>query len=80
MKMASKSRRRTMVSWHLVEGGHASTWMMKMASVKSRRKMKVSSLMEVSIGWDDLEATLRRRDVELSACYSRATWRSRCAF
>ena len=47
VKMASKSRRRTMVSWHLVEAGYASTWMMKMASVKSRRKVKVSSLTEV---------------------------------
>ena len=41
---SNKSRRRMMASWHLAEAGHASTCVMKVASVKSRRKAKESDL------------------------------------
>jgi hypothetical protein len=36
-----------MASWHLAKAGHTSTWEIRMTSVKSRRKAKVSSLAEV---------------------------------
>ena len=44
---SNKSRRRMMASWHLAEAGHASTCVMKVASVKSRRKAKESTMAEV---------------------------------
>ena len=45
--VSNKSRRRMMASWHLAESGHASTCVMKVASVKSRRKAKESTMAEV---------------------------------
>jgi hypothetical protein len=44
---STKSRRRTMALWHLAEAGHTSTLVMKMVSVKSRRKANMLSLAEV---------------------------------